>query len=89
MFLFVIPICVVLVSWQWEKRSISCLHFYIGVLEIKIISFLYSCLCCIGILAMENEFISLSAFSHRFSLLNDDDNMKFLLVRLGTAFFIF
>jgi len=55
----------------------------------KLIFFLYSCLCCIGILAMENELISLSAFFKHFSLLNDDDNMKFLLVRLGTTFFIF
>jgi hypothetical protein len=36
MFLFFIPVCVVLVSWKWEKRSISCLHFYIGGLEMKI-----------------------------------------------------
>jgi hypothetical protein len=59
--------------------------FYIGVREMKNVFFffLYSCLRGIGILAMENEFISMSAFCQRFSLLNDVGNMEFLLVHFG------
>jgi hypothetical protein len=56
--------------------------FYIGVWEMKNI-FFYSCLCGIGILAMENEFISMPAFFQRLSLLNDVGNMEFLLVHFG------
>jgi hypothetical protein len=34
-FLFVIPVCVVLVFWQWKNKLISCLHFCIGILEME------------------------------------------------------
>jgi hypothetical protein len=53
MFLFVIPVCVVLVFWQWKNDLIPCLHFYIWYPGNGKTFLCYSCLHCIGILAME------------------------------------
>jgi hypothetical protein len=60
--LFVIPVCIVFVFWQWKNKLISCLHFCIGILEWKNIFIFYFCLFCIGILVMERGFESMSAF---------------------------
>jgi hypothetical protein len=37
-----IPVCVVLVFWQWKNELISCLHFCIGILEWKNVFICYS-----------------------------------------------
>jgi hypothetical protein len=63
MFLFVIPVCVVLTFWQWKNDLIPCLHFIFGILEMEKRFF-----CDIHVWVVlvswqwKNEIISLSAF---------------------------